>query len=98
MTPRKAAFHVLVPIVAAALAGTAYGQEIGGGATTTSKAMSSALPAVSAAMLEGAGNQANNWLHANGEYSNLRYSPGNQINATNVGKLRPAFVFQTAVM
>ena len=98
MNPRRAALQFLVSMVVAALAGGAYAQEIGGGATTSSKPMTSALPSVSAAMLEGAGSDAKDWLHSNGAYSNLRYAAGNQINATNVGKLRPAYVFQTAVM
>ena len=34
----------------------------------------------------------------NGNYDNSRYYPGTQINAGNVGKLKPAFVFQTAVL
>lgn len=38
-----------------------------------------------------------NWLHTQGSYSQTRYYPGAQINAKNVAKLRPAFVFQTEV-
>jgi alcohol dehydrogenase (cytochrome c) len=47
--------------------------------------------------LEGAGAQATNWLHTNGDYAQHRYFPGKQINTSNVKKLRPAFVFQTEV-
>ena len=39
-----------------------------------------------------------NWIHSNGSYDQTRYYPGAQINAGNVGKLKPAFVFQTAVL
>ena len=35
---------------------------------------------------------------SNGSYDQTRYYPGAQINAGNVGKLKPAFVFQTAVL
>ncbi|MEP6678882.1 MAG: PQQ-binding-like beta-propeller repeat protein, partial [Betaproteobacteria bacterium] len=38
------------------------------------------------------------WIHSNGNYDNSRYYPGAQINTGNVAKLRPAFVFQTAVL
>jgi len=49
-------------------------------------------------MLEGAAGDAKNWIHPNGSYAQTRYYPGNQINASNVAKLKPAFVVQTAVM
>ena len=57
-----------------------------------------ASPSVSQAMLDAAGSDAKNWLHSNGSYEQTRYYPGTQINAGNVGKLKPAFVFQTAVL
>src|SRR5678816_2668468 len=60
--------------------------------------MPSTLPSVTTAMLEGAGGDAKNWIHPNGSYAQTRYYPGTQINTANVGKLRPAFVFQTAVL
>jgi alcohol dehydrogenase (cytochrome c) len=77
--------------------GVASAQEVSGSATTTMKAMT-ASPNVSQAALDAAGNDAKNWIHSNGNYDNSRYYPGSQINAGNVGKLRPAFTFQTAVL
>src|SRR5262249_29440136 len=53
---------------------------------------------VTQAMLTGAGSQSENWLHTNGDYSQLRYSPGNQITTGNVDKLRVKFVVQTEVV
>jgi PQQ-dependent dehydrogenase (methanol/ethanol family) len=47
--------------------------------------------------LNRAGGDSRNWLHTQGSYSQTRYYPGTQINTKNVGKLRPAFVFQTEV-
>ena len=73
-------------------------QETGTGATTTAKPVPGNLPAITAAMLDAAGGDAKNWIHPNGSYAQTRYYPGNQINASNVSKLRPAFVFQTAVL
>jgi len=78
--------------------GIAAAQEVTGGATTTAKPMSSSLAPVSQAMLDGAATNANAWLHSNGSYDQMRYYPGNQINAGNVGKLRPVYTFQTAVL
>ena len=80
-----------------AFAAPAAAQEIGGAATTTTKALSKVTP-VSQGMLDAAGGDAKNWIHANGSYEQTRYYPGSSINAGNVAKLRPAFVFQTAVL
>ena len=73
-------------------------QETGTGATTTAKAMPKAPSQITAAMLDGAGGDPKNWIHPNGSYAQTRYYPGTQINTGNVSKLRPAFVFQTAVL
>jgi alcohol dehydrogenase (cytochrome c) len=79
-------------------ASTASAQEMAAGATTVARPMSASLSEVSEAMLDGAGKDTKNWLHANGSYAQTRYYTGNQINVKNVGKLKPAFVFQTAVL
>jgi PQQ-dependent dehydrogenase (methanol/ethanol family) len=47
--------------------------------------------------LSAAASDAKNFLHTNGNYAQTRYFPGAQINASNVGKLRPAWIFQTEV-
>jgi PQQ-dependent dehydrogenase (methanol/ethanol family) len=88
-----------VAVALATFAPGAFAQsEIAGAAgTSTSKAMPSFTP-VSQAMLDGAGGDAKNWIHPNGSYAQTRYYPGAQVNAGNVSKLKPAFVFQTAVM
>src|SRR5258706_5644784 len=77
--------------------GSAAAQEVAGGATTTAKPMAKS-PNVSQAALDNGAKETNNWLHSNGSYEQTRYYQGNQINATNVAKLKPAFVFQTAVL
>ena len=84
--------------IALAAGGAANAQEVSGAATTTAKAMAKPPPAITQAMLDAAGSDAKNWIHANGSYEQTRFYPGAQINATNVGKLKPAFVFQTAVL
>ena len=54
-------------------------------------------PNVSQAQLNDADRQAKDWLHTNGGYAQQRFYPGAQINAGNVKKLRPEFMFQTEV-
>ncbi len=88
---------VVLAVAALWTGGTVLAQETGT-ATTTTKPMSSNLPAVTAAMLDGAASNAKDWLHSNGSYDNARYYAGNQINTGNVAKLKPAFTFQTAVL
>ena len=73
-------------------------QETPGAATTTMRPMSSALAPITQAMLDGAGKDSKNWLHSNGSYEQTRYYAGKQLNTENVGRLKPAFVFQTAVL
>ena len=87
-------------IVAAgfALSLGAIAQETGTADTTVAKPMSKNLAPVTQAMLDNAGSDSKNWIHSNGSYAQTRYYPGSQINASNVGKLKPAFVFQTAVL
>jgi len=53
---------------------------------------------VSQDMLNRAGSDGNNFLHTNGNYNQTRYYPNKQINTSNVGKLRPAWIFQTEIV
>ena len=48
-------------------------------------------------MLNRAANDGNNFLHTNGDYTQKRYHPAAQINASNVRRLRPAWIFQTDI-
>jgi PQQ-dependent dehydrogenase (methanol/ethanol family) len=48
-------------------------------------------------LLNRAAGDGNNYLHTNGDYTQLRYYPNRQINVSNVAKLRPAWIFQTEV-
>ena len=94
--------HTQLKLLAAAMlaAGStcAVAAEIEGGNTMTTHQMSSKLGAVTQARLNNAHSDKANWLHVNGGYAQTRYFPGTQINAGNVAKLRPAFVFQTALV
>ena len=54
-------------------------------------------PLVTQDQLNGAAKDEKNFLHTNGNYNQTRYFPGKQINTSNVGKLHPAWIFQTEV-
>lgn len=95
---RRSASIAVAGTLAIAITGSAAAQEISGGATTTAKPMSGDLVPITQPMLNAAGSDPKNWIHANGSYDQTRYYPGNQINAGNVGKLVPKFAFQTAVL
>ena len=53
--------------------------------------------AVTQEQLSAAASDAKNFLHTNGNYDQTRYYPGKEINTSNVGKLHPAWIFQTEV-
>jgi glucose dehydrogenase len=53
---------------------------------------------VTQAQLDGAANDATNFVHTNGNYHQTRYYPAKQITTSNVGKLRPAWIFQTEIV
>ncbi|HEY1391985.1 MAG TPA: PQQ-dependent dehydrogenase, methanol/ethanol family [Methylibium sp.] len=80
----------------AATAAFAQAEISGTGAATGSpvpKAVS-----VPQSRLDGATGDRSDFLHSNGNYAQTRYYPAAQINTANVGKLKPAFVFQTEVL
>jgi alcohol dehydrogenase (cytochrome c) len=52
---------------------------------------------VSSEQLEHAADSSQNWLTYSGDYSGKRYSGLQQVNASNVSRLAPAWVFQSAV-
>ena len=63
----------------------------------TTKIKEAPTPSVSQDQLNAAAGDDSNFLHTNGNYDQTRYYPGKQINTSNVGKLRPAWIFQTEV-
>jgi PQQ-dependent dehydrogenase (methanol/ethanol family) len=72
-------------------------QEIQGGAAATGSPVPKSI-SVSQSRLDAAARDGSNYLHSNGSYAQTRYYPASQINTKNVGKLKPAFVFQTEVL
>ena len=65
-------------------------------ATTTTRP--APVPTVTQEMLSGAATDTKNNLHTNLNYDQTRYYKGKQINKSNVGKLRPSWIFQTEVV
>jgi alcohol dehydrogenase (cytochrome c) len=79
----------------AALTPAFSGAEVETPATT--KVKEAPVSSVSQDQLNAAADDANNFLHTNQNYNQTRFYPGNQINKSNVAKLRPAWIFQTEV-
>ncbi len=78
-----------------ALAGAAAAQEV----TNASNGMAqkAAVTPVSQKELDSAARDGTNFLHTNGNYEQTRFYPNAQINRSNVGRLHPAWIFQTEV-
>lgn len=95
-------FTVLAALFAAlALASSVAPAQVevsGGAATTVARPMDKSVSAVSQQMLDAAAQDPKNWIHPNGSYDQQRFYPGDQVSTQNVKGLRPAFVFQTAVL
>ena len=68
-----------------------------GSETATTKTKDAPVPSVSQDQLSAAANDGKNFLHTNGNYDQTRFYPEKQINKSNVGNLRPAWIFQTEV-
>ena len=66
-------------------------------AVATTKIKDAPVPSVSQDQLSAAASDGKNFLHTNGNYEQTRFYPEKQINKSNVGKLRPAWIFQTEV-
>jgi alcohol dehydrogenase (cytochrome c) len=67
------------------------------GAVCQALAADAPVTPVTQDQLNAAAGDENNFLHTNGNYDQTRYYPSKQINTGNVGKLHPAWIFQTEV-
>lgn len=86
---------VYATAIACGAIGTAGAQEIEHSAAKT--VTNAPATAVTQEQLSAAASDSTNFLHTNGNYDQTRYFPGKQIDTTNVGKLHPAWIFQTEV-
>jgi alcohol dehydrogenase (cytochrome c) len=91
LPPAVAALSLCIPL--------AHAQpEVSGAATSNARPIATPIRAITQQMLDAAAGDPVNWIHSNGSYGQQRFYPGKQINASNVARLKPAFVFQTAVL
>jgi len=95
---KQAMGRLAAAVLLAAATSAGAQQEVQSTATTVAKPMSTKLSAVSQQMLDRGASETGNWLHSNGSYEQTRFYQGTQINTQNVARLKPAFVFQTAVL
>jgi len=96
--PFSALSRAALTVLGTAASLAAFGQaEIQGAAAPTGMPVPKAI-AVSQAQLSAAERDGANFLHSNGGYAQTRYHAASQINTGNVGKLKPAFTFQTEVL
>src|SRR5262245_18244434 len=93
--------HVTARVVLCALgafgSAAVMAQEVQGDGTATGGPVPKNV-SVSQGKLDAAAGDSANYLHSNGSYAQTRYHAASQINTGNVGKLKPAFVFQTEVV
>ena len=95
--------HIRIVLLSGTVMGTALfgmaatrAEEVQGAGAGAAKISAMAKP-VGQAMLDDAAKDSANFLQTNGNYAQTRFYPNNQINAGNVSKLRPAWIFQTEV-
>jgi PQQ-dependent dehydrogenase (methanol/ethanol family) len=95
-TPREEA---MVSFKMAGVLVGALGLSLAGASLSPAWSQSKGAPAtpVTQDQLNAAAGDSNNFLHTNGNYDQTRYFPGKQIDTSNVGKLHPAWIFQTEV-
>jgi PQQ-dependent dehydrogenase (methanol/ethanol family) len=70
---------------------------IAGSNTACSQTKAAPAKSVTQDQLNAAASDVNNFLHTNGNYAQTRYFRSKQIDTSNVGKLRAAWIFQTEV-
>jgi PQQ-dependent dehydrogenase (methanol/ethanol family) len=98
MSTRNVVITAAIAVALTSWSQAGVAQETQAGAGIKARPMPSTLGSVSQQMLDAASKDSKNWLISNGDYAQTRYYPSQQINTKNVAKLKPAFVFQTAVL
>ncbi len=78
-------------------AGPAAAQQEIKGAAGAAMSRTAMMKPVTQAELDGAARDGSNFLQTNGNYEQTRFYPNGQINRGNVGRLHPAWIFQTEV-
>ncbi len=97
----KVANHTLllgsIGVAAFLCAGPAAAQQEIKGAAGGAMPRTAMMKSVTQAELDGAARDGSNFLQTNGNYEQTRFYPNGQINRGNVGRLHPAWIFQTEV-
>ena len=93
---RKSLLLGSICAAALALASTAGAQEVKQTPAMMAPQTAAVTP-VSQNQLNNAAHDGSNFLHTNGNYEQTRFYPNAQINRGNVGRLHPAWIFQTEV-
>ena len=73
-------------------------EEVKGGAMMKAAPMTPATTSVTQGLLDHAAADGANFLQTNGNYSQTRFHPANQISTANVKNLHPAWIFQTDIL
>jgi alcohol dehydrogenase (cytochrome c) len=93
---RKSVLLGSICAAAFALSSAAGAQGVKQAAGMTAPQTAAVTP-VSQSQLNNAARDGSNFLHTNANYEQTRYYPNAQINRNNVGRLHPAWIFQTEV-
>ena len=86
-----------IGVAAFLCAGPAAAQQEIKGAAGGAMSRTAMMKPVTQAELDGAARDGSNFLQTNGNYEQTRFYPNGQINRGNVGRLHPAWIFQTEV-
>ncbi|MGQ0657724.1 MAG: pyrroloquinoline quinone-dependent dehydrogenase [Chromatiales bacterium] len=97
MDLKKLKLAILVVLLSGTTGAAVAGAETEAAATTVTKPVPKDIN-ITQDMLDKSDGEGTNWLHSNMSYNNSRFYPADQISTKNVAGLKPAFVFQTAVM
>ncbi len=93
---------VMKSLLLGSICAAAFGMSWAAGAqevkqSSGSMAQTASATPVSQKQLDNAARDGSNFLATNGNYEQTRFYPNAQINRSNVGRLRPAWIFQTEV-
>jgi PQQ-dependent dehydrogenase (methanol/ethanol family) len=93
----KVSANALALVAAMSLATASLAAKAAGEVKGAAGAKAPAVTNVTQNLLDRAASDGSNFLQTNGNYEQTRFYPNDQINRGNVGRLHPAWIFQTEV-
>jgi alcohol dehydrogenase (cytochrome c) len=93
----KVSANALALVAALSLATASLGAKAAEEVKGAAGAKAPAVTNVTQDLLDRAASDGSNFLQTNGNYEQTRFYPNDQINRGNVGRLHPAWIFQTEV-